>query len=52
MEFEVIGYIAIGILLGYAALRMLAARTIKRNIDAEFEEVLTSDESKVKGRYE
>jgi len=54
--YKTIGYIALGVAAAYVTMRitfhMAGQRAMRKNIQAEFDHVLHSDEHKAKGRYE
>jgi len=51
MEYKIFGYIALGLLALYFALRMAGQYAVNKLVKAEFDHVLNHDEHKVKGRY-
>ncbi len=51
MDHRIIGYVALGLLVIYLALRFMEQYAFKKIVRAEVEHVLNSDEHKVKGRY-
>ncbi len=51
IEYKTIGYIAIGLIAIYFAVRIAGQMAIRKLIRAEFDHVVNSDEHKVKGRF-
>ncbi len=51
MDYKTYGYIALGLLAVYLAVRAAGEYAVKKLIRAEFEHVLTNDEHKAKGRF-
>lgn len=52
MDYRAIGYIALGMLALYIALRLMERYALRKLVQVEYEHVLNSDEHKVKGRYQ
>lgn len=52
MDYEVISYVAFGVLAVYIAIRLFGQRTVNKLVQDELNHVMNSDEHKVKGRYE
>jgi hypothetical protein len=51
MDYRAIGYVALGLLALYLALRLMERYALQKIVQVEYEHVLNSDEHKVKGRY-
>ena len=52
MDYKIYGYIALGLIAVYLAIRLAGQWAINKLIRTEFEHVLNSKEHKVKGRFE
>lgn len=52
MEYKIIGYVLIGLLALYLGVRLLGQYAFRKLVQAELDHVVTSDDYKVKGRYE
>lgn len=51
MDYNAIGYVALGLLAIYLTLRFMEQYAFKKIARTEVEHILNSDEHKVKGRY-
>ena len=51
IAYKVFGYIGLGMIIGYVVLRVAGQFALRKLVRAEFEQVLNSDECKVKGKY-
>lgn len=52
MEYDIIVYAGIGLIAVYIAIRLAGQRLVNKLVRAEFEQVLNSEEHKVKGRFQ
>jgi hypothetical protein len=51
MDYKIYGYVALGLLAVYLAIRAAGEYAVKKLVRAEFDHVLNHEEHKVKGRY-
>ena len=52
MDYRIYGIIGIALAAVYLGVRLFGQMTFRKLVNAEVEHVLTSDEHKVKGRYQ